>query len=108
MAIDNPKGTVQFGGVVAAPIVGTIIEDSLSALGVERRKDGLDKKYQWPEAPKVEVPNLVGKKTDDLLEIMTNLSLEVEGSGEEIIDQAPEAGAMVEEGAKVRIYVKDK
>ncbi len=108
VAIDNPKGTVQFGGVVAAPIVGTIIEDSLSALGVERRKDGLDKKYQWPEAPKVEVPNLVGKKTDDLLEIMTNLSLEVEGSGEEIIDQAPEAGAMVEEGAKVRIYVKDK
>ena len=30
VAIDNPKRTVQFGGVVAAPIVGRILEDSLS------------------------------------------------------------------------------
>ena len=33
VAVDNPKGTVQFGGVVAAPIVGKIMEDSLQCNG---------------------------------------------------------------------------
>ena len=32
-AIDNPKGVVQFGGTVAAPIVGKIMEDSLRVDG---------------------------------------------------------------------------
>src|SRR5690625_11781 len=41
IAIDNPKGTIQFGGVVATPIAGKIIEDTLRQKGVERRDDGL-------------------------------------------------------------------
>src|SRR5699024_4403256 len=59
VAIDNPKDTLQFGGVVAAPIVGTIIGDSLRAMGVEPREDGLEKEVYWPEQPKVEVPDLI-------------------------------------------------
>src|SRR5690606_7508541 len=43
VAVDNPKETVQFGGVVAAPIVGKIIGDSLRALGVEKRKNQIEK-----------------------------------------------------------------
>src|SRR5690606_36244644 len=38
VAIDNPKGVVQFGGVVAAPIVGTIIDDSLRVLDVPKQE----------------------------------------------------------------------
>ncbi|HLQ97129.1 MAG TPA: stage V sporulation protein D [Candidatus Dormibacteraeota bacterium] len=108
VAIDNPKGTIQFGGVVAAPIVGTIIDDSLREMGVEPRKDGLDKEYLWPEQPKVNVPNLIGLNKADLTEYMTNLSIEANGSGEYIIDQAPKPGEKVEEGAKIRIYLADK
>src|SRR5690625_5466602 len=37
VAVDHPKNAVQFGGVVAAPIVGTIIHDSLSSLKVPKR-----------------------------------------------------------------------
>lgn len=108
VAVDNPKDTVQFGGVVAAPIVGTIIGDSLRAMGVEPRTDGLEKEYQWPEQPKVEVPDLVGLSTGDLAEVMVNLSVETSGSGEVIIDQAPEPGVNVEEGSTVRIYLSDE
>ena len=43
LAVDNPKGTVQFGGVVAAPIVGNIIGDSLRAMGVPPRKNQIEK-----------------------------------------------------------------
>lgn len=48
VAVDNPKGTVQFGGVVAAPIVGTVIKDSLRELGVKPRTKQMEKrKLGW-------------------------------------------------------------
>lgn len=107
VAIDNPKDTIQFGGVVSAPIVGTIIEDSLSALGAKPRQDGLDKDYLWPEQPKIEVPNLVGLTKGELTEYMTNLSIEFSGEGEHIIDQAPEQGTKVKEGASIRVFLSN-
>lgn len=108
VAVDNPKNTVQFGGVVAAPIVGTIIGDSLRAMEVEPRIDGLAKEYQWPEAPKVEVPDLIGLTKSELAEYMLNLTVETDGVGDYIIDQLPAAGTRVEQGAKVRIYLSEK
>lgn len=108
VAVDNPKNTIQFGGVVAAPIVGSIIGDSLRALGVEPRTDGLEKEYQWPEQPKVEVPDLIGLPVEDLAEMMIHLNIETSGSGEYIVDQAPEAGVKLEEGSTMRIYLSDE
>ncbi|SDJ74281.1 stage V sporulation protein D [Sediminibacillus albus] len=108
VAIDNPKDTVQFGGVVAAPIVGNVIGDSLRALGVERREDGLEKEYQWPDQPLVEVPDLIGMSKNELMEYMVNLSIETEGKGDYIIDQAPKAGEKVEQGKEIRIFLSDK
>src|SRR5690625_4870775 len=108
IAIDNPKETVQFGGVVAAPIVGTVIEDSLMALGIEPSTEGLEKDYLWPEQPKIEVPDLIGLDTEELAEYMTNLSIEVDGKGDYIMDQEPKPGTKIEEGSKVRIYLTNK
>ncbi|HLS35865.1 MAG TPA: stage V sporulation protein D [Bacillota bacterium] len=108
VAIDNPKDTVQFGGVVAAPIVGTIIEDSLSALNIERSDQGLEKKYMWPEMPKVKVPDLIGQTKEDLTEYMTNLSIKSYGEGDQIIDQSPRPGTSVEQGSTIRVYFAKK
>ncbi|MFD1360246.1 stage V sporulation protein D [Lentibacillus salinarum] len=108
VAVDNPKDTAQFGGVVSAPIVGTIIGDSLRAMGVEPREDGPEKEYTWPEQPKVEVPDLIGLQKNELSEYQTNLSIETSGSGDYIIDQAPSPGTKVEQGEKIRIYLSEK
>ncbi|WP_100011050.1 stage V sporulation protein D [Lentibacillus sediminis] len=108
VAVDNPKDTVQFGGVVAAPIVGRIIEDSMQVLGVEPREGGLDKEYQWPDQPKVEVPDLMGLTKDELAEYMVNLSIETNGTGDYIIDQAPSPGTEVEQGSEIRIYLSNE
>ena len=64
LAVDNPKGTVQFGGTVAAPIVGDIIEDSMRVLDVKPRKEQIEKKTTWLDTPIVEVPNLVGLRKE--------------------------------------------
>ena len=44
VAVDNPKGVTQFGGVVAAPIVGNILRDALPVMGVKPRKEQVEKR----------------------------------------------------------------
>lgn len=103
VAVDNPKNTSQFGGVVAAPIVGNIIADSLPMMGIERRTDGMDREHRWPEQPLVEVPDLVGLTEKDLLEYYTQLGIESVGAGSKIIEQAPPAGTKVPMGDTIRL-----
>ncbi|MER2058831.1 MAG: stage V sporulation protein D [Niallia sp.] len=103
VAVDNPKGTVQFGSAVAAPIVGAIMGDSLRALGVEPRKDQIDKVYKYPENPLIEVPDLVGHTKKDISEMFINLKIESSGSGETVIKQSPEPGTKVKDGSTILI-----
>ncbi|MCP3026212.1 stage V sporulation protein D [Halobacillus sp. A5] len=107
LAIDNPKDTVQFGGVVAAPIVGAIMEDSLRTLGVKERKDGLDKEYAWPEEPLVEVPDVTGMERKEIREVLTSLHVESSGEGDTVVSQAPEPGVKVPGNSTIRLYFND-
>ncbi|WP_163536714.1 stage V sporulation protein D [Gracilibacillus sp. YIM 98692] len=108
VAIDNPKDTIQFGGVVAAPIVGNVIHDSLVAMDIPKQDGGVEKLYQWPDTPMVEVPDLIGLEREELRHYLVSLQVDVLGDGDYIIDQAPEAGEKVAEGSKVRIVLGDK
>ncbi|MGZ0085139.1 stage V sporulation protein D [Caldibacillus thermoamylovorans] len=104
VAVDNPKGTVQFGGTVAAPIVGKIMEDSLRTIGVKPRRDQLEKERDWNEPKVIEVPNLIGLTKKDLQEQLFDLKLDVSGEGDVVVEQSPEPGARVKEGSTIRIY----
>ncbi|GAA3323090.1 hypothetical protein GCM10020331_045570 [Ectobacillus funiculus] len=106
VAVDNPKGTVQFGGVVAAPIVGNMMRDILPAIGVQPRTGGIDKELTWLETPSVEVPNLIGMtKKKDLQTQQVDLEIEVQGEGEKVVEQQPRAGVKVKAGTKIRLYL---
>jgi stage V sporulation protein D (sporulation-specific penicillin-binding protein) len=107
IAVDNPKG-IQFGGVVAAPIVGNIMEDTLRYMGVTRRKDQIEKdNYVWPDVPLVEVPNLVGKTKQDILyDLNPHFQLVTAGgTGNTIVSQMPKPGERVEQGSSIRVYL---
>lgn len=105
-AIDNPKNTLQFGGIVAAPIVGNIMEDSLRALGIGKRQNQMEKERTWPDKALIEVPELVGLTKNDLQQYLVSLNIEVSGEGSVVIDQAPEPGVKVEEGSTIRLYMR--
>ncbi|AEO99397.1 MULTISPECIES: stage V sporulation protein D [Heyndrickxia] len=106
LAVDNPKNTIQFGGQVAAPIAGTIIGDSLRAMGVKPVKNQAEKEKSYFETPTVKVPNLIGETKKEMMNDQYNLKLDVSGSGNKVIRQSPEAGVKVEEGSTIRVYMQ--
>lgn len=108
VAVDNPKGTVQFGGQVTAPIVGSIMKDSLRAMGVQPRNNQLEKKKTFLDTPLIKVPDLVGLTKDELTEQLVNLKIDASGSGDVVVRQSPESGVKVKEGSSIRLYFDKK
>jgi stage V sporulation protein D (sporulation-specific penicillin-binding protein) len=107
LAVDNPKGTIQFGGIVAAPIVRNMMEDSLRTLGIQPRKDQIEKEKSWLDQPLIKVPNLVGLSKKELKQQLYTLKLDVSGQGDYVVAQAPEAGVKVKEGSTIRVYLDE-
>lgn len=108
IGIDNPKGTIQFGGVVAAPIVGRIIDDSLRYMGVEKRESTLKKEYRWGDEITYEVPSLIGMTIREIQHSFYQLPLDVTGSGQYILKQSPLPGTKVKEGSAIRVYLGEE
>ncbi|WP_010270139.1 stage V sporulation protein D [Paenibacillus senegalensis] len=105
IAVDNPQG-IQFGGLIAAPIVKNIMGDTLHYLEVKPRKEQVEREYRYGEPVPVVVPDMVGATVQDLYEdLRSDLRLAQSGSGSYVISQAPKAGTKVEQGSTVRIYL---
>lgn len=104
IAVDNPKGTLQFGGLVAAPIVGKVIGDSLREMDVKPRKEQMEKEYTWSDTKLVEVPNLIGLTKQEIANQLLNFKLDVNGEGKNVVDQSPSPGKKVKEGSTIRVY----
>lgn len=108
VGVDNPKGTIQFGGVVAAPIVGRIINDSLRYMGTAKRESLLEKEYRWGDEVEYEVPNLIGLTPRKIGLSYYQLPLDAAGQGEIVIKQSPPPGEKVKEGSRIRILLGNK
>lgn len=104
VAVDNPKGTLAFGGTVTAPIVGSIMKDGLMAMGVEPRKEQIEKELKWPDSPLITLPDLTGLSKIEVTEQLLNLKIEPNGEGDIVVRQSPEPGTKVKEGSTIRLY----
>lgn len=107
IAVDNPQG-IQFGGVVAAPIVGNIIGDSLRHMGVPKRKDQIPPKNTPLTTPIVETPDLIGQELDKIRNSLFDFPLKTVGEGDVVIDQIPAPGERVKKGSSIQLYLGDK
>ena len=106
VAVDNPKGTVQYGGTTVGPIAKAVLKDSIKVLNIERRDGGMDKKYKWPDPKTKEVADVVGMSVEDAKAELEGLNVIIEGDGDKVIHQSPEAGVKLDEGETVRLFVE--
>lgn len=107
VAVDNPKG-LQFGGLIAAPIVKNVMEDALRYLGVKPRTEQLEREYRYGDPIIEEVPNLVGMTVTEIYEGMHHLQLVTSGTGHVVVAQSPKPGTRVERYSSVRIYLAEE
>ncbi|MFD0682613.1 MULTISPECIES: stage V sporulation protein D [unclassified Paenibacillus] len=107
-AVDDPQG-LQFGGLIAAPLVKNIMEDALRYMKVPQRKDQLNRKYVYGDTPLVEVPSLIGMSVTEIYEdLNSNFVLAKSGVGKYVVNQVPKAGTRIDQGSTIRVYLSDK
>lgn len=104
IAIDNPKGTVQYGGTTVGPISKAVLKDCIKALNIEKREGGKEKKYVWTDPKTYTVPNVTNKSVSDAKKELEGFTVSVEGDGDKVIYQSPEAGVKLEEGSTIRLF----
>ena len=103
VAVDNAQDTIQYGGIVAAPIARNILREALPYLGVERRDDQIEKTFIWGDVRYVAVPDYIGMKRSEI-NLYTTYQIEFLGEGSVVTDQQPAAGAKIAEDGRVRLY----
>lgn len=103
IVLDEPQVDNRYGGTIAAPLAGEIIEDVLNYLGV-------DKQYSEDEEPivKAEVPNVNETALADAETMLEEAGLNyvIRGEGDRIVDQLPSAGTMLNEDSLVILYTE--
>lgn len=113
VTIDEPGGGQHYGGVIAAPVAKSIINDSLRYLDIKPQ-------YTAEEAallqkPLVKVPNVTNIPLQSAIKELSKGKLkyavdaEYEHSMDSIIlDQMPKPGAEINEGSIVILYVQPR
>lgn len=102
--LDEPKGDKYYGGVISAPVNGKIMTDILPYLGYEPS-------YSESELKNLAttVPEMVGDTVDNAKAKLSSAKLEyqIQGKGEKIVRQLPEAGNRVLSGGVVVLYTEE-
>lgn len=105
VAINNPKRVTQYGGVVAAPVVKNIMLDAIEALDIKEQKTTTEKKYEWYDKKYYTVPNVVGMELKEAKNLLKNFEININGTGNTIIEQSPKEGTRLQEGNIIRLYL---
>lgn len=105
-AIEEPQNTVQYAGVVVAPIISEIYEQILPVLSVKQDYAGaMPKKYRYYIDEKYfTVEDYIGLMKEAIPK-KYNYNLICIGDGTRVIDQLPQAGFLIKEGGTVILYL---
>ncbi len=101
--LDDPVGE-YYGSLIAAPVVGRIMEDSLRYLGVERQYSEAEEKES-----DINMPDITGKTRAEAAKIINEAGLKYYVSGNEegvVTMQMPRAGTAVRRDAICIFYME--
>lgn len=103
--LDEPIVANAYGSVIAAPVVGAILQEMLPYVGIDpviSEEDRAEKE--------VKVPYLIGYKPHDAQSELTirGLQTRLVGSGAEVIRQIPQSGQVIPKGMTVTLYTDEE
>ena len=104
IAIDHPKGIVQYGGTVSAPIAREVLLDSISALNI-KPKDGIEKKYNWNDKKAYTLNDVTGMEVNEAIKSLKHFKVEYSGTGNKVIYMSPASGTRLVEGSTIKLMV---
>ena len=105
VAIDNPKGVTQYGGVVSAPIAKNILTSAIDILEIEPSLDSMPREYTWLDKKYVVLPNVIGMSKEEATKILKGFKIEYSGNGNSVIYQTPSSGYYVPEGDTIKLLL---
>ncbi|MFC5588523.1 penicillin-binding transpeptidase domain-containing protein [Sporosarcina soli] len=107
VAVDSPKNASQFGGVIAAPIVGRVIEEIAPMAGITPRREGqLEKDYRWGDTLTHRVPDLTGMTRKSVRGQLYTYQIEWHGSGEKVKYQLPAVDTLIGVDDVIHVYTE--
>lgn len=105
LAIDNPKNTAMLSSYTTTPIARRILLDIIEALKIPKQEAGMEKDLEWNDKLTYEVPNVVGLNVKDAKKQLFNFDIKLIGNGDIVYEQSPNAGEVIEDGSKIRLYI---
>ena len=105
VAIDNPKGVTQYGGVVSAPIARNVMLSAIDILDIKPSREGMAKEYTWLDKKYSILPNVVGMSREEATKALKNYKIEYSGTGDTVIYMSPEAGFYAPEGKTIMLLL---
>lgn len=105
VAVDHPQSSTQFGGVIAAPIAGQIIEEIAPILNIKNAEGQLEKKKDWTDPITARIDNFVGLTVDEVTLQYYPYKIQWHGSGNIVKEQLPAQGELIEEGGTLHLYL---
>ena len=105
IALDNPKGITQYGGVASAPIAKRVFENIISLYDIRPSKNGIPKIYKWDDITYITIPNIIGLTKNEIKKELQGLNIEFVGDGDKVIDVQPEINSRVKMNSTVKILL---
>lgn len=105
IALDNPKGVTQYGGVASAPIAKNVLKDIISIYDLKEDKNGIPKVYRWDDIVYETIPSIIGKTKKEASSLLRNFKVEFVGFGETVIDSSPNENERVKQGSTIKVLL---
>ncbi len=104
VVLDEPSNGQYYGGAIAAPVVGKILEDTLRYMGVEPQYTEEEK-----QTLEVFVPDVKGLSVENAAKNLKseNLNYRIVGEGATILSQMPKTGSSLPMNSVVILYTEE-